>query len=125
MPKKVPIGLNWPGFLAPRRLDRDHEPRRGRYLRPIRLDDQPRRHALGTSEIYRAVLALAEVEQALVVDADGWMPLFVVLSPGVELDEPLLNQIARQIREDCSPRHVPNGLPSEQLKLVGTDWPTA
>lgn len=63
---------------------------------------------MGTSEIYRAVLALAEVDQALVVDADGWMPLFVVLSPGLALDEGLRKQIAQRIREDCSPRHVPS-----------------
>ena len=42
---------------------------------------------MGTSEIYRAVLALDEVVDALVVDVprpgtDGWMPLFVVLREG-------------------------------------------
>ncbi len=37
-----------------------------------------------------------------------WMILFVVLAPGIELDEELTAQIKRRIREDCSPRHVPN-----------------
>jgi acetoacetyl-CoA synthetase len=68
---------------------------------------------MGTSEIYRAVLALPEVVDALVVDVprpgtEGWMPLFVVLADGVELDDELVGRIKQRIREDCSPRHVPN-----------------
>ncbi len=63
---------------------------------------------MGTAEIYRAVLALDEVVDALVVDLDDHMPLFVVLREGSELDEDLTKRIARRIREDCSPRHVPN-----------------
>jgi len=74
---------------------------------------------MGTSEIYRAAGAVPEVLDALVVDvprggtdAQGgkelWMILFVVLAPGVSLDEELTTQIKRRIREDCSPRHVPN-----------------
>ncbi len=63
---------------------------------------------MGTSEIYRAVLALPEIVDALVVDVDGWMPLFVVLAENASLDDDLSAQIAKRIREDCSPRHVPN-----------------
>jgi acetoacetyl-CoA synthetase len=63
---------------------------------------------MGTSEIYRAVLALPELVDALVVDVDGWMPLFVVLADGAVLDDELTRRIAVRIREDCSPRHVPN-----------------
>jgi acetoacetyl-CoA synthetase len=63
---------------------------------------------MGTSEIYRAVLSLDEITDALVVDLDGHMPLFVVLAPGAELDDDLTKRIASRIREDCSPRHVPN-----------------
>jgi acetoacetyl-CoA synthetase len=63
---------------------------------------------MGTSEIYRAVLALPEVLDAVVVDVDGWMPLFVALAEGAELDDALVQRIAARIREDCSPRHVPN-----------------
>jgi acetoacetyl-CoA synthetase len=63
---------------------------------------------MGTSEIYRAVLSIDEITDALVVDVDGWMPLFVVLREGAVLDEALEKQIARRVREDCSPRHVPN-----------------
>ena len=67
---------------------------------------------MGTSEIYRAVLAVDDVVDALVVDVprDGrdWMPLFVVLRDGAVLDDSLISQIRRRIREDCSPRHVPD-----------------
>ena len=42
---------------------------------------------MGTSEIYRAVLALDEIVDALVVDVDGWMALFVVLRDGAALDD--------------------------------------
>jgi|tagenome__1003787_1003787.scaffolds.fasta_scaffold20969350_1 acetoacetyl-CoA synthetase len=68
---------------------------------------------MGTAEIYRAVLAVDAVADALVVDvpqegAENWMPLFVVLREGASLDDDLVAEIRRRIREDCSPRHVPN-----------------
>jgi acetoacetyl-CoA synthetase len=68
---------------------------------------------MGTSEIYRAVSTVPEVLDALVVDVpkqgtEGWMPLFVVLREGAELDDELIAEIKRRIREQCSPRHVPN-----------------
>jgi acetoacetyl-CoA synthetase len=68
---------------------------------------------MGTSEIYRAVLALDEIVDALVVDvpragAESWMGLFVVLRDGTELDEALRRAIATRVRRDCSPRHVPD-----------------
>jgi acetoacetyl-CoA synthetase len=68
---------------------------------------------MGTSEIYRAVLSVPEVLDALVVDVprrdtDGWMPLFVVVREGEELSDELISEIKRRIRQDCSPRHVPD-----------------
>jgi acetoacetyl-CoA synthetase len=68
---------------------------------------------MGTSEIYRAVLGIEEIVDALVVDlprpgTDGWMPLFVVMREGAELDEELPREIAWRVREQCSPRHVPD-----------------
>ena len=68
---------------------------------------------MGTSEIYRAVLALEEVLDALVVDVpqgDGSsrIELFVVLREGADLEGDLPKEIARRIRTDCSPRHVPD-----------------
>ena len=68
---------------------------------------------MGTSEIYSAVLAVQDVVDALVVDVprpgeESWMPLFVVLRDGAELDDALVGEIRRRVREDCSPRHVPS-----------------
>jgi acetoacetyl-CoA synthetase len=76
---------------------------------------------MGTSEIYRAVLGVPEVLDALVIDLErppawapsqadggGWMPLFVVLGEGEELSDDLVARIKRRVREDCSPRHVPD-----------------
>jgi acetoacetyl-CoA synthetase len=68
---------------------------------------------MGTSEIYRAVLSLDEVVDALVVDVprpgtDGWMALFVVLRDGAELDERLQVTLCHKLRDECSPRHVPD-----------------
>ncbi len=70
---------------------------------------------MGTSEIYSAVLALDEVVDALVVDvpregAESFMPMFVVLREGAELDDDLQAAIRRRIREDASPRHVPSAI---------------
>ena len=36
------------------------------------------------------------------------MPLFVVLKEGAELDDDLKGRIKQSIRENTSPRHVPN-----------------
>ncbi len=74
---------------------------------------------MGTAEIYRAAAAVPEVLDALVVDIPGKptagepagalsMILFVVLREGLTLNDDLAAQIKRRIREDCSPRHVPN-----------------
>ncbi|MFI4989416.1 MAG: acetoacetate--CoA ligase [Solirubrobacterales bacterium] len=70
---------------------------------------------MGTSEIYRAAASLPQVLDALVVDIPARpgeeelrMILFVVLAPGTTLDDELTAQLKRRIREDCSPRHVPN-----------------
>jgi len=68
---------------------------------------------MGTAEIYRAVLGIEEIVDALVVDlprpgTDGWMPLFVVMRDGSELDGELPGEIARRVRDQCSPRHVPD-----------------
>ncbi|HXD55574.1 MAG TPA: acetoacetate--CoA ligase, partial [Solirubrobacteraceae bacterium] len=78
---------------------------------------------MGTSEIYRAAGKVEQVVDSLVVDIGGQsrevggsrslggelrMILFVVLRDGATLDEALEREIKRRIREDCSPRHVPN-----------------
>jgi acetoacetyl-CoA synthetase len=70
---------------------------------------------MGTSEIYRATAAIHDVIDALVVDIpregaeeELWMVLFVVLHEGLSLEQELEGRIRQRIREDCSPRHVPN-----------------
>lgn len=68
---------------------------------------------MGTSEIYRALSDFKEIADSLVVDVPGpdrhgWISLFVVMSPGFELDDDLIRRIATSIRNYCSPRHVPN-----------------
>jgi acetoacetyl-CoA synthetase len=68
---------------------------------------------MGTAEIYRAVLAVDSVVDALVVDvpvegADAWMPLFVVMRDGESLSDEVIAEIRKRVREDCSPRHVPS-----------------
>jgi acetoacetyl-CoA synthetase len=65
---------------------------------------------MGTAEIYSAVLNVDEVVDALVVDVEGFMPLFVVLRDGAGLDDELVKRIRTRVREDCSPRHVPDAV---------------
>ncbi|MFF5131547.1 acetoacetate--CoA ligase [Streptomyces syringium] len=68
---------------------------------------------MGSADIYEAVERLPEIRESLVIGAeqpDGgyWMPLFVHLAPGATLDDELLTRIKRTIREQLSPRHVPD-----------------
>jgi len=68
---------------------------------------------IGSAELYRAVLTLPEVTDALVVDlpaedGPGHMPLFVTLAEGVDLTDDLVARIRQTIRTECSPRHVPD-----------------
>jgi len=80
-----------------------------------RSDTTINRHGIrmGTAEIYRVVEELPEIRDSLVVDLEylgrpSYMPLFVVLADGVELDDVLINRIKEQIRSKASARHVPN-----------------
>ncbi|GGO96872.1 acetoacetate--CoA ligase [Wenjunlia tyrosinilytica] len=68
---------------------------------------------MGSADIYEAVERLPQVHESLVIgieQADGgyWMPLFVHLAPGAELDDALRETIKRTIRDEVSPRHVPD-----------------
>jgi acetoacetyl-CoA synthetase len=68
---------------------------------------------MGTSELYSAALAVPEVVDALAVDlprdgTPGWLVLYVVLTQGARLDNALVDRIKTRIRENCSPRHVPD-----------------
>lgn len=70
---------------------------------------------MGTSELYRVVEAIPDVLDSLVIDVGGlgqeaYMPLFVVLRPGAQLDEALKAEIRQRIRTALSPRHVPDDI---------------
>lgn len=80
-----------------------------------RSDATINRHGLrmGTSELYSAVEALPEVMDSMVVDLEylgreSYMPLFVVLMPGVNLTEDVKNKLNTAIKTALSPRFVPN-----------------
>ena len=66
---------------------------------------------IGTAEIYRQVESLDEIAEAIVIGQrwqdDTRIVLFVVLTPGLTLDDALSSRIKRHIRETCTPRHVP------------------
>jgi acetoacetyl-CoA synthetase len=67
---------------------------------------------MGTAEFYRVVESLAEVVDSLVVDtsglgSDGELVLFVVPAAGAG-DHDLREELRKAIREQLSPRHVPD-----------------
>ena len=80
-----------------------------------RSDATINRHGIrmGTAELYRAVEAEPEVLDSLVVDLEylgreSYMPLFVVLRDGVQLDAALQGRLRAAIKAGLSARHVPN-----------------
>ncbi|MEG1200612.1 MAG: acetoacetate--CoA ligase [Comamonas sp.] len=88
-----------------------------------RSDATINRHGLrmGTSEIYNAIEALPEVQDSMVVDLeylgrDSYMPLFVVLRDGLQLDDAIKSAISLAIRTALSPRFVPDTI--EQVAEV-------
>jgi len=82
-----------------------------------RSDATINRHGIrmGTSELYQAVEALPEVQDSMVVDLEflgkaSYMPLFIVLREGAQLDDALYQRIMLGIREALTARHVPNDI---------------
>ncbi|MFF3644989.1 acetoacetate--CoA ligase [Streptomyces sp. NPDC002564] len=68
---------------------------------------------MGSADIYEAVERLPEIRESLVIgveqpDGGYWMPLFVHLAEGATLDDALRDRLKRTIREQLSPRHVPD-----------------
>lgn len=70
---------------------------------------------IGTAEFYRVVEELPEVQDSLIIDTgrlgqEGRLLLFLVLTPGTELNEELKRRINTKLRAELSPRHVPDEL---------------
>lgn len=68
---------------------------------------------MGSADIYEVVEGIDQIAEGFVVGVDGpdakyWMPLFVTLVPGAELDEELVARIRTDVRTKLSPRHVPD-----------------
>ena len=68
---------------------------------------------MGSSEIYRVVEDIPEVLDSLIIGVERpgggyYMPLFVVLRPGVELTDELKKRIKDRLRSNLSPHHVPD-----------------
>ena len=68
---------------------------------------------IGSAEIYRALASLPRIRHAMVVNLDlpggqFFMPLFVALAPGDTLDQELVQAIRTRLREEYTPRHVPD-----------------
>ena len=66
---------------------------------------------IGTAEIYRQVERIDDVVESIVIGqewrGDVRLVLFVVLRPGLLLDDTLSAAIRQSIREHTTPRHVP------------------
>lgn len=71
---------------------------------------------IGTSEIYRVVESMPEIKDSLVIDltkmdGQGKIQLFVVLKEkSITLDDELIVKIKGLVKDQCSPRHVPDDI---------------
>ena len=82
---------------------------------------------IGTAEIYAVLASVPEVEDALIVNLDRpgggfFMPLFVKLATGRELDGRLREEIRSRLRTEYTPRHVPDAIvqvPDIPVTLTG------
>jgi acetoacetyl-CoA synthetase len=80
-----------------------------------RSDATLNRHGIriGTSEIYRAVNKIEEIEDSLIVNLEldegkHYMPLFVKMKKGFDLNEDVQTKIKTQLKTEYTPRHVPD-----------------
>ena len=67
---------------------------------------------IGTAEIYRVVETFPQIQECMAVSQD-WendtrVVLFVVLKEGQSFDDELAKEIKRALRDQASPRHVPD-----------------
>ena len=68
---------------------------------------------IGTAEIYRSLQRISNITDGLIIHiktgiTESKLVLFVCLSEGITLDEPLKKQILQTLKEDYSPRHCPD-----------------
>ncbi len=68
---------------------------------------------IGTAEIYRVLNEIPEIEDSLIVNLElpggrHYMPLFVKLRNGKEVDAELIARISSSLKKKCTPRHVPD-----------------
>ncbi|RIS37527.1 AMP-binding protein [Mycobacteroides abscessus] len=68
---------------------------------------------MGSADIYEVVESMDQIAEGFVLGVDGpngayWMPLFITMAPGHTFDDALGVQVAREIRDRLSPRHVPD-----------------
>lgn len=68
---------------------------------------------IGTSEVYTAAESVDEVKDALVVcidyaDGTQYMPLFLQLKPGFEMNMAIKKKVKTAIKSQFSPRHLPD-----------------
>jgi acetoacetyl-CoA synthetase len=82
---------------------------------------------IGTAEVYRALVQMPEVDDALIVNLDlpdggFFMPLFVKLAAGLDLDARLTEKIKDMLRREYTARHVPDKVyqvPAIPVTLTG------
>ena len=94
-----------------------------------RSDATLNRHGvrIGTAEVYAVLGSIQGIDDALIVNLDlpgggFFMPLFVKLTGDAVLDDALAAQIRQRLREEYTPRHVPDEIvqvPDIPVTLTG------
>jgi acetoacetyl-CoA synthetase len=117
----------WPGVW--RHGDRVRFNARGGCVVLGRSDATLNRHGvrIGSAEVYRVIEQIPAIRDSLIIcieDGKGnfWMPLFVALADGAVLDDALVRVINSRLRQDASPRHVPDQIiaaPDIPVTLTG------
>jgi acetoacetyl-CoA synthetase len=80
-----------------------------------RSDATLNRHGIriGTAEIYRVLDGFEEIQDGLILNMEQsggqhYMPLFLMIKPGYELNDDLIQRINQALKVQYSPRHVPD-----------------
>ena len=116
--------------VAARRLGDRHEPRVADHSRKKRRDPESAWNPDGLRRHLRSRRGNRSGDRGFVLGIDGpdgayWMPLFVTLGEGYELDDALVDTIRTEIRNRLSPRHVPDvvvAAPGYLTPAPGRSW---